>query len=57
MTLRVHEGTPLPLTQIARGVGASVRMIDLHYAGAIANWDGKMASRARALSPIERPPT
>jgi hypothetical protein len=39
VTLRVYEG--IPLTQIAREVGTSVRMIELHYAGVIANWDGK----------------
>ncbi len=39
VTLRVYEG--VPLTQIAREVGTSVRMIEQHYAGVIANWDGK----------------
>jgi hypothetical protein len=39
VTLRVYEG--IPLTQIAREVGTSVRMIEQHYAGVIANWDGK----------------
>jgi NAD(P)-dependent dehydrogenase (short-subunit alcohol dehydrogenase family) len=39
VTLRIYEG--IPLTQIAREVGTSVRMIELHYAGVIANWDGK----------------
>ena len=39
MTLRIYEG--IPLTQIAREVGTSVRMIEQHYAGVIANWDGK----------------
>jgi integrase len=39
VTLRVYEG--IPLTQIAREVGTSVPMIELHYAGVIANWDGK----------------
>jgi hypothetical protein len=38
VTLRVYEG--VPLTQIAREVGTSVRMIEQHYAGVIANWDG-----------------
>lgn len=38
VTLRVYEG--IPLTQIAREVGTSVRMIEQHYAGVIANWDG-----------------
>jgi site-specific recombinase XerC len=39
ITVRVYEG--IPLTQIAREVGTSVRMIEQHYAGVIANWDGK----------------
>lgn len=39
ITLRVYEG--IPLTQIGREVGTSVRMIEQHYAGVIANWDGK----------------
>jgi hypothetical protein len=39
ITLRVYEG--IPLTQIAREAGTSVRMIEEHYAGVIANWDGK----------------
>jgi hypothetical protein len=39
VTLRIYEG--IPLTQIAREVGTSVRMIEQHYAGVIANWDGK----------------
>jgi hypothetical protein len=38
VTLRVYEG--IPLTQIAREVGTSVRMIEQHYAGIIENWDG-----------------
>jgi integrase len=38
VTLRIYEG--IPLTQIAREVGTSVRMIEQHYAGIIANWDG-----------------
>jgi len=40
VTLGAYEG--IPLTQIGREVGASVRMIELHYAGVIANWDGKV---------------
>jgi integrase len=39
VTLRVYEG--VPLTTIAREVGTSVQMIDRHYAGTIANWDGQ----------------
>ncbi|HSO98109.1 MAG TPA: hypothetical protein VLP43_04095 [Solirubrobacteraceae bacterium] len=39
VTLRVYEG--VPLTQIGREVGTSVRMIEQHYAGVIANWDGQ----------------
>ena len=42
VTLRIYEG--IPLTQIAREVGTSVRMIEQHYAGVIANWDGKHES-------------
>jgi integrase len=39
VTLRVYEG--MPLTEIARHVGTSVAMLDRHYAGVIANWDGE----------------
>ncbi len=39
VTLRVYEG--VPLTQIAREVGTSVRMIEQHYAGVVENWDGE----------------
>jgi hypothetical protein len=42
VTLRVYEG--VPLTQIASEVGTSVRMIEQHYSGAIANWDGKQVA-------------
>jgi integrase len=38
ITLRVYEG--VPLTTIAKEVGTSVLMIEKHYAGVIANWDG-----------------
>jgi hypothetical protein len=39
VTVRVYEG--VPLTQIAREVGTSVRMIEQHYAGVIEDWDGE----------------
>jgi integrase len=39
VTLRVYEG--MPLTEIARHVGTSLAMLDKHYAGVIANWDGR----------------
>jgi hypothetical protein len=39
VTLRVYEG--VPLTQIAREVGTSVRMIEQHYAGVVEDWDGE----------------
>jgi integrase len=39
VTLRVYEG--VPLTQIAKEVGTSVRMIEQHYAGVVEDWDGK----------------
>ncbi len=47
VTLRVYEG--VPLTQIAREVGTSVRMIEQHYAGVIANWDGKQVPADRQI--------
>lgn len=39
VTLRVYEG--VPLTTIAREVGTSLAMLDKHYSGVIANWDGR----------------
>jgi hypothetical protein len=47
VTLRVYEG--IPLTQIGREVGTSVRMIEQHYAGVIANWDGKQRSAEASI--------
>jgi len=47
VTLRVYEG--IPLTQLAREVGTSIRMIELHYAGVIANWDGKQVPAERSI--------
>jgi hypothetical protein len=47
VTLRVCER--VPLTQIAREVGTSVRMIEQHYAGVIANWDGKHVCAERSI--------
>ena len=47
VTLRIYEG--IPLTQIAREAGTSVRMIELHYAGVIANWDGKHVPAERSI--------
>ena len=44
VTLRVYEG--VPLTQIAKEVGTSVRMIEQHYAGVIENWDGERVPAA-----------
>lgn len=38
ITLQVYAG--VPLTTIARWCGTSVAMIERHYAGVIANWDG-----------------
>ncbi len=39
VTLRVYEG--VPLTQVTKEVGTSVRMIEQHYAGVVENWDGE----------------
>jgi hypothetical protein len=47
VTLRIYEG--IPLMQIAREVGTSVRMIEQHYAGVIANWDGKQRSAEASI--------
>ena len=52
MTLRVYEG--IPLTQIGREVGTSVRMIEEHYAGVIANWDGKRVPAERQIRAARR---
>ncbi len=47
ITLRVYEG--IPLTQIGREVGTSVRMIEEHYAGVIANWNGERVPAERQI--------
>lgn len=39
VTVQVYAG--VPLTTIARWCGTSVAMIDKHYSGVIANWDGR----------------
>jgi len=39
VTVQVYAG--VPLTTIARWCGTSVAMLDKHYAGVIANWDGE----------------
>jgi hypothetical protein len=55
VTLRVYEG--MPLKEITRHVGTSVAMLDRHYAGVIATWDGERVPadeqirRARAGDP------
>ena len=38
ITVQIYAG--VPLTTIARWCGTSVAMLDKHYAGVIANWDG-----------------
>jgi integrase len=52
VTLRVYEG--IPLTQIGREVGTSVRMIEVHYAGVIANWNGERVSAERQIRAARR---
>jgi integrase len=42
ITLQIYAG--VPLTTIARWCGTSVEMLDRHYAGVIANWDGVRVS-------------
>jgi integrase len=39
ITVQIYAG--VPLTTIAKQAGTSVAMIDKHYAGVIANWDGR----------------
>ena len=45
VTLRAYEG--VPLTTIGKEVGCSVAMLNRHYAGVLANWDGKLTPRRR----------
>jgi hypothetical protein len=52
VTLRVYDG--IPLTQIAHEVGTSVRMIEEHHAGVIANWDGKRVPAERQIRAARR---
>ena len=52
MTLRIYEG--IPLTTIGREVGTSVRMIEEHYAGVIANWDGKRVPAEKQIRAARR---
>jgi hypothetical protein len=52
VTLRVYEG--IPLTQIGREVVTSVRMIEEHYAGVIANWNQKRVSAERQIRAARR---
>jgi hypothetical protein len=44
----------IPLTQIAREVGTSARMIEEHYAGVIANWDAKRVPAERQIRAARR---
>jgi integrase len=39
ITMRIYEG--VPLTTVAREVGTSIAMLELHYAGVISDWDGR----------------
>lgn len=39
ITVQIYAGTPL--TTIARWCGTSVAMIEKHYSGVLANWDGR----------------
>ena len=47
ITMQIYAGRPL--TEIARHAGASVAMIDRHYAGVIANWDGNAVPAERQI--------
>ncbi len=52
VTLRIYEG--VPLTTVAKEVGTSVRMIEQHYAGVIANWNGKHVPAERQIRAARR---
>jgi integrase len=52
ITLRVYE--EIPLTQIAGEAGTSVRMIEQHYAGVIANWDGRQVPAVDLIKAARR---
>jgi integrase len=47
ITTQIYAGRPL--TEIARHAGTSVAMIDRHYAGVIANWDGNAVPAQRQI--------
>jgi integrase len=47
ITTQIYAGRPL--TEIAKHAGTSVAMIDRHYAGVIANWDGNPVPADRQI--------
>ena len=52
VTLRAYEG--VPLTSIAREVGCSVAMLDRHYAGQLAEWDGALTPAGERIAAARR---
>lgn len=47
VTVQVYAGTPL--TTIAKETGTSVAMLERHYTGVIANWDGRQTPAAEQI--------
>jgi integrase len=52
VTVQVYAG--VPLTTIAKEIGTSVAMLERHYAGVIANWDGHQISAAEQIYAARR---
>lgn len=52
VTVQVYAGTPL--TTIAKQSGTSVAMLERHYAGVIANWNGRQIPAAAQIYAARR---
>jgi hypothetical protein len=52
VTVQVYAG--VPLTTIAKEIGTSVAMIERHYAGIIANWNGRQIPAADQIMAARR---
>lgn len=53
VTVQVYAG--IPLTTIAKEIGTSVAMLERHYTGVIANWDGHQIPAADQIYAARRP--
>lgn len=52
MTVQVYAG--IPLRTIAKEIGTSVAMLERHYTGVIANWDGHQIPAADQIYAARR---